>query len=211
MADEVLHELSVPQSQRQLTPAEKLLTHEVAVPPSTLLRGCGQETCSSQRRARTGTSLSPPRPPPPPCAAAAATVQLEIETHLALHVAEEQGANKHLVQLEPQFLHHNVAPRTLHPKFWCFLVALERRSAALVVRRSASLSPARARPRRRCRRGTCRRAARSETLRPRDAGNRRRRQHRRKPTPFTPSPQSLSDFSHPFALILGELYVAHAG
>jgi hypothetical protein len=64
-------------------------------------------------------------------------VQLEIETDLALHVAEEQGANKHLVQLEPQFLHHNVAPRTL-----LVLVlpgsALERRSAALVVRRSAS-------------------------------------------------------------------------
>ena len=91
MAAEVLHELSAPQSQRH---AElPLLTHKVAVPPSTSLRGRGQETFSSRRRARAGTSLSPP----PPCAAALEiTVQLEIEAHLALHVAKEQDANARL-------------------------------------------------------------------------------------------------------------------
>ena len=128
-----------------------------------------------------------------------------LEAQLALHVAEEQDANARLVQLKPQFLQHHVAPRTLHPKFWCFLVALERRSAELVVRRSASLSPARARPRRRCRRGTCLRAARSDTLRTRAlgiAGGRASTGGSAKlpPTLFksTPNPQSTSlYFSHP--------------
>ena len=66
-------------------------------------------------------------PPPPPCSL--------LEAQLALHVAEEQDANARLVRLKPQFLHHHSAPRTLHPKFWCFLIALERSSAALVVLR----------------------------------------------------------------------------